>query len=243
MADRRFTEKQIAEVLRRASELQSEESGQGATEAELRAAAREVGIDPAALDLAINDLDAGTGRARHGFWRSHTLPELEFVGEGEFNDSLWEDTLEDLRNSFHEQGAVEQRTGVWEWSGQGGGMIATRMTVRQIGGAVRVTGWSRADGLIGVMAAVGWLPVLMVVGVLSKVPLAGGAKVALGIAAALAMILLIRAIYARSSRQAHTLLKQVVDRVKRRLDQPEHSLDKQMARPVGEGTKTLQSHT
>ena len=55
MTPRRYTEKESAEIMRKAAESQAasaSSTGHGVTEAELRSAAKELGIEPSAMDAA-----------------------------------------------------------------------------------------------------------------------------------------------------------------------------------------------
>jgi len=216
MAERRFTEKEVARVLRRASEIQSQGgSSSGATETEIRAAAQEIGIDPQALARAMAELDGGPlDRA------SSTKFEQEAVIHGRMTDEAWEDTVAELRRHFGEEGTVGVRSGVWEWTGTGGGLFTTHVGVRQDGDVVRVIGWSRSEGLMSMFGALAFIPFFIMVAVLSRAPLpiAGRVMVVLGVI--LGLIGLVRLLHARTAYAGNQKLVASIRRIQERIARP-----------------------
>ena len=85
---RRFSEKEVAHIIKRASELQQEEapaeSSAGMSLAELEQVAREAGLDPALVRRAATDLDTRvTDRTPSRFIGAPTTLRLERTIEGE----------------------------------------------------------------------------------------------------------------------------------------------------------------
>lgn len=169
MPSRRFTEKQTAEIMRRAAEIQAQGAASpvGVSEDELRAAARELGIQGEALDAALASLEAPEA-ARTGLWGGPFRREVDIVFEGQITDERWEEVLADLRRTFGETGQVDRRGNTYEWSGTGGGVDNNTVTVRQSGSAVRLSLTAEYSGL-GVLAyLLSAIPMFVGVAVVAK---------------------------------------------------------------------------
>lgn len=175
MASRRFTERQLADVMRKAAEIQARESttsgNEGISEQEFRAAAHELGIGEPAIDAALADLDVPQSADHAGLWGGPFRRDLEGVFEGQVTDEKWEMIVADLRRTFGEAGSVNRRGSTYEWVGTGGGVDNNTITVRQSGGSIRVDISSEFGGygFLGYLLML--LPLFVSVAILSKVHL------------------------------------------------------------------------
>src|SRR5688572_19892997 len=110
MGSRRFTEKEAAAIMRKAAENQSRSGNSSSTEGfgedELHAAARELGIESAAMDAAIESLDGPEESGRAGFFGGPFAFDEEIVVEGTMSEEKWEDILADIRKTFGEAGTI-----------------------------------------------------------------------------------------------------------------------------------------
>jgi hypothetical protein len=160
MAERRFTEKQTAEILRLAVQGQSE-SGL-TSESELRAAAQEMGISPEAIERAIAKTEsAPPGTSYSRMWGGPMGIAFDESFEGELTNDVWEETIADARKTFGDEGTISERENVREWTCTGGGLVPIQLTLRQQKGTVRLNASSRLDGL-ATMTGVLALPVLLI---------------------------------------------------------------------------------
>jgi hypothetical protein len=159
MAERRFNEKQTAEILRLAVQGQSE-SGL-TSESELRAAAQEMGISPEAITRAIDKTEAHVESTKSSwFWGGPMSVAVDDVFDGELTNDLWEDTIADIRKTLGEEGVISERANVREWTSTGGGLVPVTISLRQLDGAVRLDITSQVVG-VAVMASVLGIPLLV----------------------------------------------------------------------------------
>src|SRR4249920_3279948 len=94
-ASRRFNEKEVALIIKRASELQetetTAESSTGMSLAELEQVAREAGLDPGLVRRAAEDLDTRvTDQTPNRFLGAPTLLRLERTIDGEVSADEYE---------------------------------------------------------------------------------------------------------------------------------------------------------
>lgn len=160
MAERRFNEKQTAEILRLAVQGQSE-SGL-TSESELRAAAQEMGISPEAITRAIDKTEAHVESTKSSwFWGGPMAVSIDDVVEGELTTDIWEDTIIDIRKTFGEEGVIAERGNVREWTGYGGGLVPVTISLRQLNGTVRLDISSRLDGVAVMFGIIGIFLLIM----------------------------------------------------------------------------------
>lgn len=107
---RRYGEKEIGRILKRATEIQHAEptapAASGMTLAELEEIAAEAGIDPRYLRKAARELDSGLGHA--AFWPKVVGDELTLLREavvaGELPDSCFERVISVIQQVAREHG-------------------------------------------------------------------------------------------------------------------------------------------
>ncbi|HMS54338.1 MAG TPA: hypothetical protein PKA27_02965 [Fimbriimonadaceae bacterium] len=172
MSERRFTEKEASEIVRRAVEAQSRQakdgSAEGIGEQELRSAAKELGISAEAFDAALGDHDHDPVSDRPGLFGGPFRHENDVILDGRIDDDLWEEIVSDVRKTFGEPGAVEKRGNAYEWVATGGGVLTTRLTLRNVGETSRLSISSQMEGLGFLTYLLGVLPVFIGVAVLAK---------------------------------------------------------------------------
>lgn len=124
-ADRKYNDEEFALILRKASQIQ-DGSGGADTDAglsldEIRAIAREVGIDPTAVDRAAA-LVPRTASRRDAFSRvmgGPTLYRLESTVQGTMSETDMARMLDSVRRAAEHHGKVEYGPRGFEWSTQG----------------------------------------------------------------------------------------------------------------------------
>lgn len=120
MSERRFSEEEVAAILKYATEAEQRQeaalpSGSGLTLAELSAIGKEVGISPEAMQLAVRKLDSPTGETRTflgiplGVGRTIEL-------DRKLTDEEWDRLVVDLRETFDARGVVRQEGSLRSWS-------------------------------------------------------------------------------------------------------------------------------
>lgn len=157
-----FSEEETAQLLRRAAELQAKQVARaGTSEAELRAAAREIGIESEALDHAISELRLSPPTGASVTRPSHHTGQREREFPGSLSDEAWEDIVADLRRVFKTDGEVAVRGSAREWKTCGGGVDFVTVTVRQVGPNVRATINSKMSNLGVVYYTIASMPILL----------------------------------------------------------------------------------
>lgn len=135
---RRYTEREVALVIKRAAELQSRAAEQGASEseglslAELEQVAREAGIDPALIREAAENLDT-----RHNadppspFLGAPSVISIERTIRGEVSADEYEAIVQELRRTFNDNGIVSTlgRSLAWSSTPQSYGRHASRQQI------------------------------------------------------------------------------------------------------------------
>ena len=151
MAERIYTEEEVAALIERTVELQAQagrraEAGPGLTLTELEAVAAEAGLNPALLRQAAAEMDTPQRRtlAPHaGTSATHIYVERQVPGP--LTDDAWEDVVAELRHRYdtdlgtmmgmpgYGRSAVEQigRTVEWKHTSMSG--IETRVLIRPRG--------------------------------------------------------------------------------------------------------------
>lgn len=175
MSERRFTEKEAGEIVRRAVESQSrvprESSGEGIAEQELRAAARELGIDDAAFDEAVDAQEGSATPGKAGLMGGPFRYETEVILDGPVDDACWEDIVAEVRRTYGEPGKVEQRGTTYEWVGTGGGLANTTLTITQGKGSARLRITAVLEGAAFIPYLLALIPAFIGIAVLSKLTL------------------------------------------------------------------------
>jgi hypothetical protein len=151
MSERRFSEEEVAEILKTAAEVQHSENMQlpsrsGLTLTELNEIGREVGISPEAVQQAVRRLDPTTQPTR----RFLGLP----IGVGRtveldrtLSNEEWERLVVDLRQTFDARGVIRQEGSLRSWTN---GNLQVLLEPTSTGQRLRLkTVKGSAEGLIG----------------------------------------------------------------------------------------------
>ncbi len=155
MADRIYTEKEVAALLERTVALQAQRKRQdeqqpGLTLAELEAVAIDAGLDPALLREAAEEMNDPRSLRVEGTKKSATHIFVERWVKGEYSPDGWEDVVAELRHRYssdvgksmgmahYGDGTVEQlgRTVSWKHTSVSG--IETRVLIRPRGEGVQI---------------------------------------------------------------------------------------------------------
>ncbi|MEM7243727.1 MAG: hypothetical protein AAF533_00205 [Acidobacteriota bacterium] len=131
---RLYTEQEVGELLRRASELQGEAStstDRGLTLAEIETLAAEMGIEIGQLRQAASDLEsARDASSRFELLGGPFRIDLRRVVDGELTDERWEQAVLEIRDATGKHGRVGGfgKTREWGWSFDAGTMT-TRVSL------------------------------------------------------------------------------------------------------------------
>ena len=212
MPDRRYTEREIADLIERAAERQQQAhrptDGETLTLGEIERIAAEAGIDPAFLREAADELDAvgRTLKAESGATKTHVSEERWI--DAPLTPATWEDAVVTLRDRFGPGmaaafglsggGTVERIGDAYEWRHTSGLGIQTTVTASPRDGRTRLRlsqmvgmASSRTEGtLFGLLPATFFAPPMI------PLLLSLGASKPMAIAGALAAFLVLWAVSA-----------------------------------------------
>lgn len=160
MAERRYSDEEVAVILRRAVDPAAEAPegapGRGLTLAELKEIGSEAGIDAARIEAAAGSLAVQRARPVTGsLLGMPTTVQLERRVQGTLTKERLPELLHLIRSEFARQGIVEEVLGGFEWrarSAMGGRYVSIRSEDGET--RIRVLGNYR-DGLLGLGAGVG----------------------------------------------------------------------------------------
>ena len=137
-----YSEKEVAEILKRASEqtrVHDQEPSIGLTIDELRKIGRESGIDPDAIERAALDLDVGgTESGQTNIWGGPFEFSRDVIFDRELGPDDWEAMLPAIRKEFGDPGVVQQRGSVFEWTCSGRKAAATHVSMHPANGRTRL---------------------------------------------------------------------------------------------------------
>lgn len=151
MSERRFSEEEVAEILKNAAEVQHSDNPQmtlanGLTLSELKEIGREVGISSEAMQHAVRRLDPTTKATRTylglplGVSRTIEL-------DRKLSDEEWERLVVELRQTFDARGAIRQDGSLRSWTN---GNLQILLEPTATGQRLRLkTVKGSAQGLIG----------------------------------------------------------------------------------------------
>lgn len=190
--ERRFTDKEVREILKKAVERRSSTAlvkEEGLSLAELKAIGAEVGIDPDRLEDAARAvvLSEGAGRT-NAFLGGPLALNYEREVEGELDPSDTPDVLALIRRIMGQHGEVDELHGSLEWKHRGdSGERYVTVTPREgnttlqasanltnaaavtyitggmvgfIASLVGIISFAKAGSIVGLMAAIVFLPIL-----------------------------------------------------------------------------------
>lgn len=122
MAERRFNEKELAAILRKAAAAQAEGTVQSAdttgfTQAEIERLATEVGIDPKHIAGAVEALGTESEHSAPNRGSSRMRKVIERTYDGTLDDQAWEEVVAELRLVFGGAGTASEVGTSREWAG------------------------------------------------------------------------------------------------------------------------------
>ncbi len=224
MSSRRFTEKQTAEIMRKAADHQIQGLGksesEGVTETELRAAAHELGIQDSAIDAALETLDAPALATKAGIFGGPFQQDEELIFDGSMSEEQWEEVFSDLRVVFREPGFVNQRGSTHEWTGTGGGVDANTFTVRQSGRTIRLKHMSDISGLGSLAYILSVIPMFISVGIFAKIQLPVVMEVVMGVVWVALLLFGARTLSTALARKRARTIHEMMQRIRGRLETP-----------------------
>jgi hypothetical protein len=183
--DRRLSEKQVREILRRAAELQESRGAElvqlGPTTADVQKIGEELGMDPACLRTAIEEVLSGQTEAKSGFWGGPVVMQTERVYQSELTDDDWHEILSEMRTLFGRTGSVSEVAGAREWDGSRAVLDPIHVSARSKSGSTKVTLKSDLWGNAFLLGLSTFFPLFISTMVLTQLLSLGSAE--LGIAA------------------------------------------------------------
>lgn len=219
MRERRFTEKEAGEIVRRAAESQSrlprDSSGEGIAEQELRAAARELGIDDVAFDQAVEAQESSPPPEKAGLFGGPFRYETEAILDGPVDDACWEDIVAEVRRTYGEPGKVEKRGSTYEWVGTGGGLANTTLTVTQGKGSARLRITAVLEGAAFIPYLLAVIPAFIGIALISnlKLPM----EFMFGVLTWVIPFIAARQVCVAASRSHRKRTKSLVSRIRRKV--------------------------
>jgi hypothetical protein len=231
LQSRRYTDQEVTLVIKRAAELQAQESERiesrtsGLSLGELEQVAREAGLDPALVRRAATELDTRNSTAPHSQWvGAPTVITIERTVQGEVSTDEYEAIVEEIRRAFNDNGFVSTLGRSLAWTSlsdgagrrRGGHSINITVSPRNGNTVIRAEESLRgvAGGLFGgLMGGIGGgttgASIGVGLGVFHSAVIAGGmwASIFGG------SYLLARTIFGRLARRRGDRLRAVVDRI------------------------------
>ena len=156
MADRKYNDKEVGEILKAAAEMQSgmlSSSGpEGLTLQELQKVATEIGLEADHIELAAKEL-LPTAQAKQAN-QSDALS-IERNVRGDLSDESWQDLVAEMQSLTGQGGQVVSHEGTREWSGGSdlGSMVLSvtsrrgRTRIRLLGNTTGFTAMSISMGI------------------------------------------------------------------------------------------------
>lgn len=172
---KRFSEKQVAKILRRASEIQQSDkpslSADGIGAKELVEIGSELGLDRAAIRQAIDEAQASESAVPAALVGPIRVEESITLGAA-LDSELWEALTADLRHAFGRAGKTSKVGEVYEWSGGDNELDSIHVSALPVDGKTKLRITSSMDNLLALNIILGGLFSLIATAmVLSKSPL------------------------------------------------------------------------
>lgn len=216
-AERTYTDREVALILRRATEMQHDGSArtEGLSLSALRDIAREIGLDPDLVSEAARQLPAAEAGALARFFGGGTQYEIHLAHDAPLAPEQLQDLAMTIRSAMRHQGQTQEVMGSLEWKTTGevsqvavtasthGGRTSVHV-IADRGGAAFLTGVGSIG--LGVFAAA-------VTGAIIEPGVAGGvALMGGGVAGGVALA---RAIWRRNTRKFREKLARLTEGIRR----------------------------
>jgi hypothetical protein len=163
---RRYGDKEVGQILKRASELQADTGSQSGSESgltveELERIAGEVGIESKHIRAAAADLDEEPADTPGFNWAGGASNfQVERICEGEIGPEAWEEMVAEIRRHTNRPGTVGQTGVTHEWTG-GFDVSSLAVTVTPRNGQTRIRFMAQYGGGVGLTWIVGSMVPLM----------------------------------------------------------------------------------
>jgi len=219
LPDRRFNEREVAQILRRGAELQgsregsSDTGGAGVSLDQLQQAAAEFGISPLVLAEAAAEIDR---RRPPSILGGPGGTALEALVPAPVGDDQWPAIVEAIRRASGRVGVPGQVGSAYEWTSTSPDVIHLSLTPTPAGTSVRVTAKYGEWGLLAYVLA-SLVSLLGGVALASSLHLAAPAEAGIVLtwiaAAGGSARAVVGNLYAAKARQARDLMRAIVDQV------------------------------
>jgi hypothetical protein len=223
----RFSEEEVQQVLRRAAELQQQDSRvptdvRALSLAELEQIAADSGIDVQQIHRAILELEGRRHRAGSVLLGAPARVHLERVVKGESPRGAFEPLVSEMNRALETAGQVSTLGGTLTWSAPNTSSGPVDVTISPIEGGTRIELNASFGGLLGAtFGGIGGglggglgIPLAAAIGQLTQSWAAAGGTIALALGLPL---LLARLVYATIVRRRIHRLEQLVDQVSEQL--------------------------
>ncbi len=239
--DRLLDEKQISNLLKRAAELQEENpdsAGIGLTVRELQQIAKEAGIDPGLIAIALEEFDHAGGE-KTDLWGGPFSSSMGRSVPGELDVEHWEKMVAASRKSFEEIGHVDVRGNVREWIHAGRNFKARVSAITREGKTKIEVSWAEPVIAVPVYTVSLVLSIIMLPVIFESLGLVnlGGALLYIGIVGMLFMVS--RFLTSRMVRAKKTLVKSLMKQLEDIARNPEAVLNSDIGKAqLGDGVET-----
>ena len=155
--ERRYNEREVAEIVRLATEGKAVPANDGMTLAEIQAVVAELGLDATSVQVAANKVAAGLPEVHE------SGPNFEFLRtyDGEVDDANWEEIVLLMRRKSGTNGEVTVRGTTREWSSSIADLGTFHLTATVKDGRTRVRLARDISGGLVLMWIVSFLPILL----------------------------------------------------------------------------------
>jgi hypothetical protein len=161
MTEQRFTDKEVAIILRRAADLEKRppsaggSSGRGLTLSDLKEIAAEAGIDPEMVSRAVTELASPKGlRSGSLLIGPDTVRREVRAAQGELSKEEMAELVRVVDEEVRDQGIVQEALGHVRWTSQGR-FLSTQVSLEPGGGETLIRVEERhSDAIRGVLHAI-----------------------------------------------------------------------------------------
>lgn len=242
--ERRFDEDQVAEILRRAADLQYEAGSvreRGTTLAELKRVGEEVGFDPVSIERAVEELERRATDLRVEI--TSTSTQFEQTAPVELDDEAWEDIVAELRRIGGRSGKTATRGLTREWIG-GSDAASITVSARRRGDGTRLRLLLDLGSLRVFTGAIalpfGFLAAVMTAALVSKAGFEPALALLAGLGVGSTILLSLRLAVARWMRSTRRRVSESFQRIVERASVQSDSVPD--IRPLVKGSDSIQQN-
>jgi hypothetical protein len=217
-AERKYSERDVAAILRRAAEIQTSKGElsprSGSSVQDIEQIGAELGLDPGAIRDAVAEFSSG-GSSRQKFLLGGPVGmELDRVFEGEVDDEKWQDIVLAFRKAFGRVGKTSEVGAIREWSGRTSDLDEIHLSVHSKDGNTRVRGLSDLSGALFLTGLTTGLPGFFVTLILLTLRnVEWGVRIALAIGALAGFAAMFRGIFGFMAKRRKIALEGLYERL------------------------------